>query len=84
MRDVQVRDNGMKEGAVQRIRGAGNREVEPRRGESSTKVETEEREIDQTLADSFPASDAPSWTLGVTENPQAAVAKKERNRRADT
>ena len=27
----------------------------------------EEREIDQILADSFPASDAPPWTLGVTE-----------------
>jgi hypothetical protein len=25
-----------------------------------------ESEIDQVLADSFPASDAPSWTLGVT------------------
>ena len=24
-----------------------------------------EREIDQILADSFPASDAPPWTLGV-------------------
>lgn len=25
----------------------------------------QEREIDQILADSFPASDAPPWTLGV-------------------
>ena len=25
-----------------------------------------EDEIDQTLADSFPASDAPPWTLGVS------------------
>jgi hypothetical protein len=26
---------------------------------------SEESEIDQVLADSFPASDAPPWTLGV-------------------
>ncbi len=32
-------------------------------------VDVGESEIDQTLADSFPASDAPSWTLGVTEAP---------------
>lgn len=69
---------------MQRIRGAGNRDVAARRGESSTKGETAERDIDQTLADSFPASDAPSWTLGVTETPPAAVTKKERNRRAGT
>ena len=30
----------------------------------------EEREIDQILADSFPASDAPPWTLGVTSTAQ--------------
>jgi len=30
-------------------------------------VDVEEREIDQILADSFPASDAPPWTLGVPE-----------------
>jgi hypothetical protein len=28
-------------------------------------IGTEESEIDQILADSFPASDAPPWTLGV-------------------
>jgi hypothetical protein len=27
----------------------------------------EEMDVDQILADSFPASDAPPWTLGVTQ-----------------
>jgi hypothetical protein len=31
-------------------------------------IGTEESEIDQILADSFPASDAPPWTLGVNAN----------------
>lgn len=29
----------------------------------------QDREIDQTLADSFPASDPPPWTLGVQPGP---------------
>ncbi len=39
-------------------------------------VGTEEREIDQILADSFPASDAPPWTLGVTETGDGRPGKK--------
>jgi hypothetical protein len=39
-------------------------------------VGTEEREIDQILADSFPASDAPPWTLGVTETGEGRPGKK--------
>jgi hypothetical protein len=35
----------------------------------------EEREIDQILADSFPASDSPPWTLGVTQTLPKAVRK---------
>jgi hypothetical protein len=34
--------------------------------EQPTKVGVEEADIDQILADSFPASDAPPWTLGVS------------------
>jgi hypothetical protein len=39
------------------------------RQERSAESATAEWEIDQILADSFPASDAPPWTLGVTETP---------------
>jgi hypothetical protein len=42
----------------------------------------EESEIDQILADSFPASDAPPWTLGVTEASQKAV-RTEKNGAAE-
>ena len=41
---------------------------------------TEENEIDQTLADSFPASDAPPWTLGVKSTPSRRIRKQKRQR----
>lgn len=37
---------------------------------------TQEREIHQILADSFPASNAPPWTLGVAETPPKTVRSK--------
>ena len=37
---------------------------------------TDEDEIDQILADSFPASDAPPWTLGVTDTSPKAIRKR--------
>ena len=40
-----------------------------------------ESEIDQILADSFPASDAPPWTLGVTPAQPESVEKPKRQRR---
>lgn len=36
-----------------------------------------EAEIDQTLADTFPASDPPSWTLGTDHSPTPAAEKPE-------
>lgn len=36
----------------------------------------DEREIDQILADSFPASDAPPWTLGVIQATKRSNEKK--------
>jgi hypothetical protein len=44
-------------------------------------VTAEEREIDQILADSFPASDAPPWTLGVAEAPPDDSRTTSGNRR---
>jgi hypothetical protein len=32
---------------------------------NAREISEEEREIDRVLADSFPASDSPPWTLGV-------------------
>lgn len=56
-----------KEGDVKPTPHPDERGMPPRHDEPLKDAGTEEREIDQTLADSFPASDAPSWTLGVKE-----------------
>jgi len=47
----------------------GHQRGTDKRGEHAKDSGTEESQIDQALADSFPASDAPPWTLGV--NPKA-------------
>ncbi|MGH8542681.1 MAG: hypothetical protein ACREX3_03350 [Gammaproteobacteria bacterium] len=39
--------------------------MQPSNNERATRLAIQEREIDEILADSFPASDAPPWTLGV-------------------
>ena len=41
----------------------------------------EEQEIDRILADSFPASDAPPWTLGVTPVPTEQKRTRRNNRK---
>jgi hypothetical protein len=51
-----------------------------RQDEGPQNVGVEETDIDQILADSFPASDAPPWTLGVTEpSPKTVQKRKERS-----
>jgi hypothetical protein len=51
--------------------------LEERRNRRSGAMEitVEEREIDSVLADSFPASDSPPWTLGVCREPATEPAK---------
>ena len=46
--------------------------LNPRDGQPPSE-RAEEDDIDQVLADSFPASDSPPWTLGVV--PEAPEAK---------
>lgn len=41
------------------------RDVPGRRDDWLRKAAVQESDIDEILADSFPASDAPPWTLGV-------------------
>jgi pyruvate/2-oxoglutarate dehydrogenase complex dihydrolipoamide dehydrogenase (E3) component len=41
---------------------------------------TEESQIDQALADSFPASDSPPWTLGVTTTRTTRIGKQSSKR----
>jgi hypothetical protein len=48
--------------------------------ESSNDAAAEESDIDQILADSFPASDAPPWTLGVAQAPHHISSTRRGNR----
>ncbi len=55
---------------------AGQRmEVRLNRTPGPVEITPEEREIDRVLADSFPASDSPPWTLGVSHDPPNDSAK---------
>ncbi len=42
---------------------------------SPIEISAQEREIDRVLADSFPASESPPWTLGVPHDPANESAK---------
>ena len=50
-------------------------------GEQPTNAGAEENDIDRILADSFPASDAPPWTLGVTPAPTKNSQTRRKNRK---
>lgn len=49
-----------------------NQRVNPVNSEAND-GEMSETEIDQNLADTFPASDPPSWTLGNPHDPVAPI-----------
>ena len=53
----------------------------PNRPDEQPTVPQEESAIDQILADSFPASDAPPWTLGVTATVSDTRQERDRRRR---
>jgi hypothetical protein len=59
----------MKLFAGQHLEGSVNTTAAP------IEVTAQEREIDRVLADSFPASDSPPWTLGVSHDPANDSAK---------
>lgn len=63
---------------MKRTTDAHERDTENRDNEHPSRVGIDESEIDQVLADSFPASDAPPWTLGVT--PALPEKLRQRNR----
>jgi len=46
----------------------------PQRDKEIAQSQLSEPAIDATLADSFPASDPPSWTLGVEPQPELCAA----------
>jgi hypothetical protein len=58
--------HGLEDDEVKRSHHAPDRESPARQRAQPAHVAGEDSEIDQILADSFPASDAPPWTLGVT------------------
>jgi hypothetical protein len=61
------------------------RSLDPREPDTANRPEqpnpegAEEGEIDQILADSFPASDPPPWTLGVTQDASDGVRSRSRD-----
>jgi hypothetical protein len=68
-----IESTGME--ARARLRRPRDRGDTENRAEKPEDAVIDENEIDQILADSFPASDAPPWTLGVA----SVRAKKIRN-----
>jgi hypothetical protein len=65
---------------VKRSPDSHERTKPDRPDEQPTSAGTEEGDIDQILADSFPANDAPPWTLGITQSPPNDEQTRRRNR----
>ncbi len=55
-----------------RVKGARDQDQFEQRGDRRTISEISEDEIDANLMGTFPASDPPSWTLGVERHKQLA------------
>jgi hypothetical protein len=68
----------LKETRVIRSPDPHKQDVTSRQDDRSRNASVEENEIDQILADSFPASDAPPWTLGVKPARPKNTEKPER------
>jgi hypothetical protein len=60
---------------MKRFPDPSEHDMSTRQDEHARDVNADESKLDQTLADSFPASDAPPWTLGVT---RAVPQRRER------
>ena len=60
---------------------ADARDTESGKGVPPGNPDINDRDIDEVLADSFPASDPPPWTLGVPAIPSAEPRKSVRGKR---
>ena len=60
---------------------ADARDTESGKGEPPSNPEINDGDIDEVLADSFPASDPPPWTLGVPATPSTKPRKRVQGRR---
>lgn len=63
---------------MKRSTDTSERDTSIRADEQPRNISADESKLDQTLADSFPASDAPPWTLGVTSSRSKRLRKRER------
>ena len=65
---------------MKRVTEPRERDMPNSPGEQPNNPGADDSDIDQILADSFPASDAPPWTLGVGQVPPANGVTRRKNR----